>query len=85
MIEERRAPIEARIDSLKELRRAYLSHYRFLEGKASEEYLSSILADVHQLEAEIMEVKKQLPPLMSQRQLRAIEEIPKVWADVVRG
>lgn len=82
MIEERRAPIEAHIDSLKELRRAYLSHYRFLEGRASEEYLSSILADVHQLEEEIMEAKKHLPPPMSQRQLRAIEEIPKAWAEV---
>lgn len=82
MIEERRAPIEAHLDSLKELRKAYLSHYRFLEGNASEEYLSSILEDVHQLEVEIMEVRKQLPPPMSQRQLRAIEEIPKVWAEV---
>lgn len=82
MIEERRAPIEAHLDSLKELRKAYLSHYRFLEGNASEEYLSSILDDVHQLEVEIMEVKQQLPPPMSQRQLRALEEIPKVWAEV---
>lgn len=82
MNEERRAPIEAHLDSLKELRKAYLSHYRFLEGNASEEYLSSILEDVHQLEVEIMEVRKQLPPPMSQRQLRAIEEIPVVWAEV---
>ena len=82
MIEERRAPIEAHLDSLKELRRAYLSHYRFMEGNASEEYLSSILEDVHQLEEEIMEVRKQLPTPMSQRQLRAIEEIPEVWAEV---
>lgn len=82
MIEERRAPIEAHLDSLKELRKAYLSHYRFLEGNASEEYLSSILDDVHQLEVEIMEVKQQLPPPMSQRQLRALEEIPKVWSEV---
>lgn len=82
MFEERRAPIEAHLDSLKELRKAYLSHYRFMEGNASEEYLSSILDDVHQLEVEIMEVRKQLPPQMSQRQLRAIEEIPKAWAEV---
>lgn len=82
MIEERRAPIEVHLDSLKELRRAYLSHYRFMEGNASEEYLSSILDDVHQLEEEIMEVRKQLPPPMSQRQLRAIEDIPEVWAEV---
>lgn len=82
MIEERRAPIEAHLDSLKELRKAYLSHYRFLEGNAPEEYLSSILDDVHQLEEEIMEVKKQLHPPMSQRQRRAIEELPKVWAEV---
>lgn len=82
MIEERGAPIEAHLDSLKELRKAYLSHYRFLEGNASEEYLSSILEDVHQLEVEIMEVRKQLPPPMSQRQLRALEEIPKAWAEV---
>lgn len=82
MFEERRAPIEAHLDSLKELRKAYLSHYRFLEGNASEEYLSSILEDVHQLEVEIMEVRKQLPPPMSQRQLRALEEIPKAWAEV---
>lgn len=82
MIEERRAPIEAHLDSLKELRKAYLSHYRFLEGNASEEYLSSILDDVHQLEEEIMEVRGQLHPPMSQRQRRAIEELPKVWAEV---
>lgn len=82
MIEERRAPIEAHLDSLRELRKAYLSHYRFLEGNAPEEYLSSILDDARQLEVEIMEVRKQLPPPMSQRQLRAIEDIPEVWAEV---
>lgn len=62
MIEERRAAIEAHLDSLRELRKAYLSHYRFLEGNAPEEYLSSILDDVNQLEVEIMEVRKKLPP-----------------------
>ena len=80
--EDRREEIEAHLDSLKELRKAYLSHYRFMERNASEEYLSSILEDVHQLEEEIMEVSKQLPPPMSQRQLRALEEIPKAWAEV---
>lgn len=80
--EDRREEIEAHLDSLKELRKAYLSHYRFMERNASEEYLSSILEDVHQLEEEIMEIRKQLPPPMSQRQLRALEEIPKAWAEV---
>lgn len=80
--EDRREEIEAHLDSLKELRKAYLSHYRFMERNASEEYLSSILEDVHQLEEEIMEVRKQLPSPMSQRQLRALEDIPKVWAEV---
>jgi hypothetical protein len=80
--EDRREEIEAHLDSLRELRKAYLSHYRFMERNASEEYLSSILEDVHQLEEEIMEIRKQLPPPMSQRQLRALEEIPEVWAEV---
>lgn len=80
--EDRREEIEAHLDSLKELRKAYLSHYRFMERNASEEYLSSILEDVHQLEEETIELRKQLPPPMSQRQLRALEEIPKAWAEV---
>lgn len=82
MIEERRAAIEAHIESIKELRQIYLEDYVRFEGLVPEEDLRAIKEGIFQMEERITELREQLPPLMSQRQLRALEEIPKAWSEV---
>lgn len=82
MTDNNRVVIEATIGRLKEIRQAYIDHYLSFEGQVSEERLNNILDGIHQLEERIIELREQLPPQMSQRQLRAIEEIPEVWEEV---
>lgn len=82
MIDNNRVVIEANIGRLKEIRKAYIEHYLSFDGLVSEERLANILDSIHQIEERITELRKQLPPPMSQRQLRALEEIPKAWAEV---
>lgn len=82
MTDNNRVVIEATIGRLKEIRQAYIDHYLSFEGQVSEERLNNILDGIHQLEERIIELREQLPSPMSQRQLRAIEEIPEVWAEV---
>lgn len=74
--------IESRIQYWKDLRNRFLKHYQELDGVVDEETLSKVGEIIATAEQRITELRKQLPPPMSQRQLRAIEEIPEVWAEV---
>lgn len=74
--------IEARIQYWKDLRNRFLKHYQELDGVVDEETLSKVGEIIATAEQRITELRKQLPPPMSQRQLRALEEIPKAWAEV---
>lgn len=76
--------IEARIQYWKDLRNRFLKHYQELDGVVDEVMLSKVGEIVATAEQRITELRKQLPPPMSQRQLRAIEEIPEVWEEVTR-
>lgn len=69
--------IESRIQYWKDLRNRFLKHYQELDGVVDEVMLSKVGEIVATAEQRITELRKQLPPPMSQRQLRAIEEIPK--------
>ena len=82
MIEERREEIEQEIENLRYNREVLRELYHKVDGIVSDKALTDILLDIQLLEYRIERLRKQLPPPMSQRQLRAIEEIPKVWAEV---
>lgn len=82
MIEERRAEIEQNIEKLKEYRQLRVDYYLKWDGIMPEGFLQLVQDDIHWAEERITELRKQLPLPMSQRQLRALEEIPKVWAEV---
>lgn len=82
MIEERRAEIERSIEKLKEYRQLRVDYYLKWDGIMPEGFLQMVQDDIHWAEERITELREQLPPLMSQRQLRAIEEIPEVLAEV---
>ena len=82
MIEERRESIEQEIESLQYDREVLRALFHKVDGVVSGKTLSDIIFDIHLMENRIERLRKQLPPLMSQRQLRALEEIPKVWAEV---
>lgn len=82
MIEERRAEIEQNIEKLKEYRQLRVDYYFKWDGIMPEGFLQLVQDDIHWAEERITELRKQLPPPMSQRQLRALEEIPKAWAEV---
>lgn len=74
--------IESRIQYWKDLRNRFIKHYQELDGVVDEETLSKVGDIITTAEQRIIELRKQLPPPMSQRQLRALEEIPKAWAEV---
>lgn len=74
--------IEARIEYWKDLRNRFLKIYQELDEVVDEEALRKVGDIITTAEQRIIELRKQLPPPMSQRQLRAIEEIPKAWAEV---
>lgn len=82
MIEERREEIERSIEKLKEYRKLRVDYYLKWDGIMPEGFLQLVQDDIHWAEERITELRKQLPPPMSQRQLRALEEIPKAWAEV---
>lgn len=74
--------IESRIQYWKDLRNRFIKHYQELDGVVDEETLSKVGDIITTAEQRIIELRKQLTPPMSQRQLRALEEIPKAWAEV---
>lgn len=82
MIEERREAVEQEIEKLKEYRQLRVDYYLKWDGIMPEGFLQMVQDDIHWAEEQITELRKQLPPPMSQRQLRALEEIPRVWAEV---
>lgn len=82
MIEERRAEIERSIENLRYDREVLRELYHQVDGIVSDKALSDIIFGIHLTELRIETLRKQLPPPMSQRQLRALEEIPKAWAEV---
>lgn len=85
MIEEHREAVEQEIEKLKEYRQLRVDYYLKWDGIMPEGFLQMVQDDIHWAEERITELRKQLPPPMSQRQLRAIKEIPKAWAEVVHG
>lgn len=74
--------IESRIQYWRDLRSRFIKHYQELDGVVDEETLSKVGDIISIAEQRITELREQLPPPMSQRQLRALEEIPEVWAEV---
>lgn len=80
--EEFREDIERQIENLRYDREVLRELYHQVDGIVPEENLSDIVFEIHLTEMKIETLRKQLPPPMSQRQLRAIEEIPKAWAEV---
>lgn len=85
MFEERRAEIERSIEKLKEYRQLRVDYYLKWDGIMPEGFLQLVQDDIHWADERITELRKQLPPPMSQRQLKALEDIPKAWAEVVHG
>lgn len=85
MIEERREAVERSIEKLKEYRQLRVDYYLKWDGIMPEGFLQMVQDDIHWAEERITELREQLPPPMSQRQLKALEEIPKAWAEVVHG
>lgn len=82
MIEEHREAVERSIEKLKEYRQLRVDYYLKWDGIMPEGFLQMVQDDIHWAEERITELREQLPPPMSQRQLKAIEEIPEVWAEV---
>ena len=83
MKEERREEIERSIERFKSYRKCRVDFYMKWDGVIpDDQLLPEIKKDIEWAEEQIMKLREQLPPPMSQRQLRAIEEIPKVWAEV---
>lgn len=80
--EDRREEIERSIDNLRYDREVLRELYHQVDGIVPEKNLSDIIFEIHLTELKIETLRKQLPPPMSQRQLRALEEIPKAWAEV---
>lgn len=80
--EEFREDIERQIENLRYDREVLRELYHQVDGIVPEENLSDIVFEIHLTEMKIETLRKQLPSPMSQRQLRAIEEIPKAWAEV---
>lgn len=74
--------IESRIQYWRDLRNRFTKHYQKMDGVADEVTLSKVGDIISTAEGRITELRKQLPPPMSQRQLRALEDIPKAWAEV---
>lgn len=82
MIEERREAVEQEIENLRYDREVLRALFHKVDGVVSDKTLSDIIFDIHLMGNRIERLRKQLPPPMSQRQLRAIEDIPEVWAEV---
>ncbi|WAX12651.1 hypothetical protein EC99P1_00059 [Enterococcus phage EC99P1] len=80
--EDRREEIERSIENLRYDREVLRELYHQVDGIVPEENLSDIVFEIHLTEMKIETLRKKLPPPMSQRQLRALEEIPKAWAEV---
>lgn len=80
--EEFREDIERQIENLRYDREVLRELYHQVDGIVPEENLSDIVFEIHLTEMKIETLRKQLPPPMSQRQLRALEEIPKAWSEV---
>lgn len=83
MIEEHREAVEQEIEKLKEYRQLRVDYYLKWDGIMPEGFLQMVQDDIEWAEERIMELRKQLPPPMSHRQRKAIEEIPEVWAEVI--
>lgn len=82
MIEERREAVEQEIEKLKKYRQLRVDYYLKWNGIMPEGFLQLVQDDIRWAEERITELREQLPPPMSQRQQRAIEEIPEVWSEV---